>query len=371
MKTIQELEEILLKVKIELMTRSVFLSAVCLALKHQFTDEIPTAATNGMQVLYNPDFFADLSFEEQVFVVAHECWHPALDHFNRRGSREPRKWNYAGDHVINLQLLKDGYSVPKAALCDPRFKGMATEQVYLQIPDPPEDSWDLVGIDMHEPPPGMTPEEYKAKMHETIIKAKLQSEMSGKAAGEIPGEVARVIDKLLNPVVPWHKLMQRYMTEYFKGDFTWRKPNRRYLPQQIYMPSQHSPTIKRITVAVDTSGSVSQREFREMMTEVQALKDQFLPDKMEVIMCDSAIRQIHDMKEYGHVSDLKISGGGGTSIIPVLEYCDKNPPTCLIYFTDLHFMVPDQSPDYPILWICTSDHPPMDPEWGSTIYLRQ
>jgi len=370
MHTIQELEDMLLKVKVELMTRSIFLSAICLSLKHVFTDAIPTAATNGIQILHNPEFFASLSFEERVFVEAHELWHCAFDHFTRLGTREPKKWNVAGDHVINLQLKKDGYVVPKAALCDPSFKGMPTEEVYQLLPNPENDEWDQIGWDMHAPPPGMDPDEFKAKVQENIIKAKLQSEMAGKSIGEIPGEIQRIIDQLLNPVIPWHRLLARFMTEFHKADYSWKRPNRRYIINDVYMPSPHSPTIKRVNVAVDSSGSISQRQFTEIMTEVQALKEEFQPEKMEVIICDYAINGIHDLAEVGSVADLKLTGGGGTSIEPVMDYCKKHPPTCLIYFTDLHFPLPAETPDFPIIWICSGNHEPLPPEWGTTIYLK-
>lgn len=369
MDDLKGLEETLLKAKIELMMRSVYISAVCLSLKHRFTDLVPTAGTNGIEVLYNPDFFASLSFEEQIFVVAHETWHPALDHFNRRGAREARKWNFAGDHVINLRLKDEGYAVPKDALCDPQFKGMATEEVYRLLPDPPEDYGGFIGVDMQDPPPDADPNEYKAKMHENIIKAKLQSEMAGKAAGEIPGEVQRVIDELLNPVIPWQQLLHMFMQEFVKEDHTWSRPNRRFQPD-FYLPSQHSPSLKTVSVAVDTSGSISQKEFDEIFTEVQAIKDVFNPSKMEMVLCDCRIGSIIDMEHIDHVSQVKLTGGGGTDIRPVMEHYKDNPPNCLIYFTDLHFGIPAEVPTFPILWICTGNHKPMPSEWGKTIYMH-
>ncbi len=47
-----KVEDYLRHAKIDLMTKSVFLSTICLSLKHIFTYEVPTAATNGLSILY-------------------------------------------------------------------------------------------------------------------------------------------------------------------------------------------------------------------------------------------------------------------------------------------------------------------------------
>src|ERR1700690_2768883 len=68
--------------------------------------DIPTAAVDGRSMFYNPDFIHQLTEREIEFVVAHEVMHCCFQHFSRRGSRDPRAWNIAGDFVINLDLQK-------------------------------------------------------------------------------------------------------------------------------------------------------------------------------------------------------------------------------------------------------------------------
>jgi len=51
-----ELESKLLKAKIELMTRSAFISTIALSLRHVITDATSTADVNGTTIRYNPDF---------------------------------------------------------------------------------------------------------------------------------------------------------------------------------------------------------------------------------------------------------------------------------------------------------------------------
>jgi predicted metal-dependent peptidase len=67
------------------------------------------------------------------------------------------------------------------------------------------------------------------------------------------------------------------------------------------------------------------------------------------------------------ILDLDFHGGGGTSFLPVLDYVDKHPTQALIYFTDLYGEDEMDPVDYPVLWICNSDHKPAT--IGETIYV--
>lgn len=371
MSSLQELDNKLLKAKIQLFDRSVFISSICAGLRHRWDKTIPTAATNGLEVIYNPDFFDSLSFEEQVFVVAHETWHVAYNHFLRKGDRDDIRWNMAGDHVINLRLKKENYTVPEGALCDPHFDNMMTEEVYEHMPPGlPGPSIFMGGDIIYELPDGMNPQEYAATVQETIVRAKLESEKAEKHIGEIPGEISKMIDRLLNPILPWPTLLNRFLQDFAKDDYSWNRPNKRFHPE-FYLPNQYSETIKHIVIAIDTSGSISVDEFREMLTEIQSIKDTFHPEKMTVIQCDARIQQIIDLEEFDHILDMELKGGGGTRIDPVMEYCRKEEPTCLIYFSDLHFHLPGNGPPLsPIIWVCTSNHKPMPANWGDTIYTN-
>lgn len=68
------------------------------------------------------------------------------------------------------------------------------------------------------------------------------------------------------------------------------------------------------------------------------------------------------------IMDLEFKGGGGTRFGPVFEYCDTIEPEALLYFTDLHAPAITEQPQYPVLWLCYSDHKPA--EIGNTIYYK-
>ena len=98
------LDKKLLKAKIELMTRSVFLSTINLSVKHIVTDMVATAGTDCRQIMYNPDFCKNLTIIELTGLMAHECWHIAFMHKPRQGTRNHVLWNKAADYVINNRV---------------------------------------------------------------------------------------------------------------------------------------------------------------------------------------------------------------------------------------------------------------------------
>src|SRR5262245_58435237 len=73
---------------------------------------VDTMAVDGFSMFYHPPFVEGLSEQELVGVVAHEVTHCAYLHMTRRGHRDPKLWNVAGDFVINSDLKKAGFTLP-------------------------------------------------------------------------------------------------------------------------------------------------------------------------------------------------------------------------------------------------------------------
>ena len=363
-----KIDDYLRHAKIELMTKSVFLSTICLSLKHRFSNELPTAGTDGLSVIYNPDFFEGLTPQERTGLVAHEVWHVAFNHFARVNGRDKRIWNIAGDYVINYMLDSSGYRLPAGGLLDQQYADMSTEEVYDLIKDEEDDS-DREGfiIDLLDSPEGTAEAEIHDKITDIIIQAQIQSKSVGKDHGEIPSEIARAIDELINPKLPWNQLLTRFLSTMVKDDYTWTRPNRRFFPNH-YLPSQYSPTIGDIVVAIDTSGSVTDEELVEMLSEIQDIRDIYKPESLTIIDCDAKIHNIFTVDKHDNILDLKFNGGGGTDFSPVIDYCNKLEPQLLIYFTDLYANSITEEPTYPIMWICNSDHEPAP--IGETIYIK-
>jgi len=370
---LEEAHRALRKAKLHFMgTNAVFLNHIMLSMVHELTDEVPTAATNGKCVKYNPAFLLSLNEKERVGLIAHECMHIALDHPTRKSDRDPMLFNIAGDFVINDFLLSSHFELPKGRLYDSKYHNMSTEQVYNLLAEDQENLEELIEEFSSK---GQNDVEYSCEtvsddlsndITNTVIQAVQQAQLSD-AEGTVPAEVMRKITELLYPKISWKQLLKNYMDSYAKDDYSFRRPNKRFMPNH-YMPSLYSESINRITVAIDTSGSVSQSMLTEMLTEIQYLYDIYQPTNLDVITCDYEIHDIFTLKDEITAEDLR--GGGGTSFFPVLDHCKHNDTNILIYFTDLYAeeITPEMGYDFPILWICWSNHKPA--KVGETIYYE-
>lgn len=363
----EALEKKLLKAKIELMTKSVFISSICLSVKQIITRQVKTAATNDLNIFYNPEFILPLTVSQLCGLIAHECWHIAFQHLFRRGSRDPFLWNVAGDYVINNFLVSAAFELPTGGLVDSKYDGMSTEEVYEEVikdppPQHPDFMLDIGGDSLGDPEKEA---QVKDQLRDILVRANTQSHMSGKAAGEIPGEIARAIDEMLNPKLPWEVILQRFADQFAKVNYDWRRRNRRH---EVYLPSMGGKAIGHLFYAMDTSGSMTDEQEKQILGELQAIRDRLTPEKMTIIDCDSVIQNVYEIDMNTDLLSLKFTGGGGTRFTPVLEYCTERGATALVYFTDLYgeSQLPDV--DYPVLWICDSEHEPSP--LGETIYLN-
>jgi len=114
-------------------------------------------------------------------------------------------------------------------------------------------------------------------------------------------------------------------------------------------------------VALDTSGSVTDDEMREFLTEVDALKAQV---RAEVTLhaCDNKLAQDGPWR-FAMWQSLElpdsISGGGGTDFRPVFDWleADRIEPDLLVYFTDAEGRFPETEPSFATIWLVKGKAP--------------
>ena len=107
-----------------------FFGTLCLRLGAEFTEDIPTAGTNGEKLLINPTFFLKQSPEQRVGLLAHEVMHCVYMHVIRLNERDPFLWNVAGDYVINLVVTDAGMILPEGGLLDEKYRDMSADEIY-------------------------------------------------------------------------------------------------------------------------------------------------------------------------------------------------------------------------------------------------
>lgn len=341
------------KAKILLMSspKAVFFTTVCFNLKHVWDTAVPTACADGVTIRFNPDFFMALSSEERVFLMLHETMHTAYNHMTRIGSRDKEKWNEAADHVINLQLIAQGFSMPKMGLADPNFEGKSAEQIYAILPD--KDRSQNMN-DLQEPGDGVEGEQIDRAIEDILVRAKLHTEMLGKA-GSIPGDIVVMLDKLLNPRLPWQTILRKFVKAMDKSDYSYRMPHRRYMPE-FYLPSLHGECMMDLAIAIDASGSVSDTDFSRFVSEITGIFKMMKPKKITLVTFDTEVRNVDQIGSIAELKRVKFTGRGGTRIAPVLDWARANTPELLLVFTDGEFTMPEVSIGKTnLLWIINNN----------------
>ncbi len=320
----------------------------------------PTAYTDGRVLAFNPEWVNSLDNSKLKGAIAHEVMHCAMGHPWRRQGREMLRWNAACDFAINGVLKGAGFDLPIGVLYDEAFEGKTSEWIYDRLPETQcmgccKGMRDAQGSEGEEQTSG-TEADWKRFTQQAYNVAKMQ--------GKLPDNVKRFIGDILSPKVDWRSLLRKYVQEIVRSDYSWTRPNFRYIAHGLYMPALRSMECGRIAVGVDTSGSIDNILLNQFAGEVRAIASEVQPSSVDVLYCDAKVNR-HDVFYRGDHVELFPCGGGGTDFRPVFKALRKEPPVVLIYLTDLMGTFPKKAPDYPVVWasICNTPVPFGDLVW--------
>ena len=369
------------KITMMMQKNTVFYTTILFSLKQIILSDIPTAATDGKRLLVNPAFFLDLTSNERITLLAHEILHVALDHMHRCGDRDPQPWNIAGDYVINGHLDHAGYTLPKGGLRDKQYDDKTTEQVYdilhkknkQQIEDllGKCTAGSMNGNDIQYPKDAAPGQEVtQDEVTAIILRAQTQAKAVGQPPGSIPGEIQIELAKIIRPALPWHVILQNYLTNLAKNDYSLRRPNRRFLPDH-YLPTPYSEAMTEVGVAVDSSGSVSDHDFNVFISKISEIQETMQPKKITVVAFDTNIKSVQQLTEQENpFRKLKFTGRGGTNIQPILQWAAEHKPTVMLVFTDGKFNhKPPVDPRVPFIWLI-HDNPKWTSDFGRVIHYN-
>ncbi len=349
----------LAKAKTALVLEHPFVGTIALNMPFILTREVPTAATNGKYVKFNPDFIGPLTDEELKFLVAHECFHPMLEHNYRRGERQGRRWNMAGDYVINKLLTDEKIGrMPKQGLLNDQIYqagGGTSDGIYNILPEQDEDGGyggDGDPFDNCEDAPG-SPAEKAQQQAEMKVKV-AQAAQAAKMMGQLSVNMQRLVDEVLQPKVDWRDVLQRFLVKCKDDTRTFARFNRRFISQGLYLPSVTGEKMGEVCFAVDCSGSIDQHTINQFAAEIAKVKDDLCPERIHVLYFDSEVSHV---ESYGSddTLDIKPHGGGGTDFAPVFPKIIELgiDPVAIVFLTDLCCSSFGDQPDAPVLWVST------------------
>ncbi len=78
---------------------------------------------------------------------------------------------------------------------------------------------------------------------------------AAKVRGRLPAGLERMIDRLLAPTKDWRAVLAEFVVPH-AADYDWRRPERRFLDLDLYLPSLAGEQVDDLVVAIDTSGSL-------------------------------------------------------------------------------------------------------------------
>jgi len=360
-------------------------------------DRVPTAATDGTRIIWNPTWVATLTEQEVRFVLLHETLHCAHNHFDRLPHTE--EGNVAGDYAINATLEKiAGITMPKGGLRDQRYDDMAEEEILAAIrkqpkpqppqgqpqqgqpqqgqgqpqqgqpqqgqgqgqpqqgqgqgqPDPTPDTGGCGTFITPTAPPPAAPS-LKEKWERALIGADMARRQAGR--GTVSANLQAEIDRLTATAkVDWRQETADFVKSAISTRNDWSRSSRRKALEAVIHPRRKRDGIALLVVGRDTSGSIDRTLCAEFTAQVNLLCAEVGCEAI-VIDCDTEICAEYRVG-HGDEAPLDAKGGGGTSFDPVFARVtqlieDGEHIAGLVYLTDGDGDVSVTETDYPVLW---------------------
>ncbi|WP_457748010.1 vWA domain-containing protein [Sulfurimonas sp.] len=320
-------------------------------------EDIESFKSDGKKLEYNDEYLKNLTVNELEFVLANAAMHKTLAHEMRRQNRSGWLWQMATDMAINDMLVQNGMDMPYGAQYRKRFSGMYAEEIYAELKD------DILRDDenLEYEADNSDDVESNSQTKEEIQEELLQEQLLAQEAislletqlqqGDTPQSIERFFKLEDFGKIDWRDELRAALDRYFRDDYTVMPPSKKLLSEGIYLPSNISQTF-RLVIAIDSSGSVDEKQLDEFLSEVNFLMTLTQNYQIDILVCDN---KVHSHKTFysGDGLDVTLKGGGATDFRPVFEYIDKNfdEVKLLLYFTDLEGFFPDKEVNYVVKWV--------------------
>lgn len=361
-----------------------------------------TLATDGRNFYYNSAFVLSLkSIDKVIFGFAHEVLHCLYDHIARTGSRDKKISNIAQDYVINADLVrhKVGTKIDEIDIIyDDKYYGWAWEAVYDELMKNVqyiniEDLADML-LDDHleegdEDGEGNGPDkdgvsrkrpviskEERERLKDEFREAILQAAQGAKP-GSLPSGVERMVKNMTDPKLNWRDLITMKIPSLAKNDYSYQRPNKKYQYSGIVMPGLQREEAIDVCIAIDTSGSISQQQLEEVLSEIVGLMDMYAEFTLRIWQFDTAVYGYETFTK-DTAQDLlgyEMKGGGGTSFQANWEFMKEEgiEPKLFIMFTDGESWDGWGQEDYQddMLWIINNKYnKSIEPPYGAYAYYE-
>jgi predicted metal-dependent peptidase len=394
---------------LRLRMKSPFFATLALFARFVPTSALPTAATDGRDIFYNPEFLTSLPPLQVDGLLLHEVLHAALLHVPRRGTRDRKWWNMAADIVVNGIIAdRSDFELPPEGIRDPKLEQLSVEEIYELLLQKQPTNCDC-GRDLLDESPQCSESEqseseqsddrdflstkniksgqlggtiegkensdnlsgennlgdnldhlssqspsWKAAIEahwKAAIQKAIAIDRSTNSQGTLPAGLLRQLSEITEPQLDWRSYLWRYLVR-TPTDFVGF--DRRFIGRGLYLDSLEGESV-RVFVAVDTSGSIADSQMQTFLGEVCGILNAYPHIKGELYYVDATAYGPYEIEPNGKIPPPV--GGGGTSFVPFFDAVrntwDGNTNGVCIYLTDGYGRFPTEVPELPVLWVVT------------------
>jgi len=371
----------------------------------------PTMGVGIMQgrikLVYNTDFLDKLSDNCAIEVLKHEAMHLINQHLIAgKGAKEKdavkaQIENIAMDRsinqVLNQKLIKEiGGVLPESfdKLLTSMGKGFKSQenmpwQYYHDLLQQEREHREEQGEGEGEGQPGegeggksfgdqlkdLGMDEHgmfgemdaldKAMLEDKIRKA--AESAKGDGAGQLPSEVEEMLRMQKKPTISWQREIRQFVGQGSRAEKTNTRSrrNRRY---GIIQPGKKRDYVAKILVVLDTSGSMSGGRTEKVLNELYGIYKATPNMELDIVQCDA---QIQDVFRYDGKDEFKVSGRGGTEMVPGLKYAEEHKYDGVIFLTDGEFWGEDFKSHNKVssLWVIAGNEGYKSPI-GRTVHIK-
>jgi predicted metal-dependent peptidase len=366
-----------------------------------YTEDVPIAATDSKTIFLNPPGFDKEDIKdvlELVFVLAHEVGHRIFNDlvlavvWRATGQvlcadgtvlpYDPGLMNAAEDYRINGMLVHSKIGrMPKIGLYDKAIseKGMESSvEIYQTLWKQGRRGKDYgTGFDWHLIPGPDLVKADKGAREQALVAAAALAERTN--PGSVPGAIKRLLDEILDPKIPWERVLRTTMQRSAGTPrMDWRFQDRRLAGRDLYFAKKGWNGAGAVVIGADNSGSInSQLMIDRFASEMAGIVADLKPSRFVVIWCDAAVTRVDVLEQPDDLMELfakwkntGVGGGGGTDFRPVFKEVRKLGivPDSLVYFTDMYGTFPEKDPGYQVIWASITGDRPVP--FGEVIYVE-
>ena len=352
-------------------------------------DNIGSFLSDGQRLEYNDEYFSSLAVSELEFALSNAAMHMVLSHEKRKNSRYGWLWQLSTDYAINAMLVQNGLDRPFGANYESRFEGLYAEEIYAILKDEikneefSDDESDDTGFNENEQRKNQKPNSSHEQSQkgdstkiesETVLDEKLLEQFNEQLLqeemqrGDLPLGVDRFFNLSLTCKIDWREELCQSIDRFYKDNYTTLPPSKKLLYLGTYLPSLTSEHF-RLTIAVDSSGSIDEVLLNSFMSEINSIMLHLSNYEIDLLVADAKV-QSHEKFYAGEILGCTLKGGGGTDFRAVFEYVEQNiyDTSLLLYFTDLDGFFPKEEPLYEVVWITPKER---EIPFGRLIVLDQ